>query len=125
MSKECTNPNCQDGDHISSIDNLYGSILEALKSGDEYIKIKKIKTNKYNIPGWNDYCRQVYAEAREARKTWIENGRPPRLSGLVLKNMQQTRGTFKQTLLRCIASRSRAEADSLAEKLLKKDSRHF
>ena len=38
--------------------------------------------------------------------------------------MQQTRGT-KQTLLRCRASISRAEADILAEKLPKKDSRQF
>ena len=51
------------------------------------------------------------------------NGRPR--SGPLHRNMQITRATFKQALRRCKASESKAHADSLARKLLMKDTKSF
>ena len=42
----------------------------------------------------------------------------------LLRNMQVTRATFKQVLRRCRASKTRAHADSLARKLLLKDTKY-
>ena len=51
------------------------------------------------------------------------NGRPR--SGPLDRNMQITRATFKQALRRCKESESKAHADSLARKLLMKDTKSF
>ena len=120
----CDDTNCQFQAHQHSVDAMYNSIIQALKiSGKEFTQEREC-SKRYNIiPGWNEYCREVHSNARDAFITWAMNGRPR--SGPLHRNMQITRATFKQALRRCKASESKAHADSLARKLLMKDTKSF
>jgi len=120
----CDDPNCNDRNHLDAIDKMYESIVSALKSsGEEFLEQRASHKKSKNIPGWNEYCSSAHADARDAFLLWVYSGRPH--SGFILRNMQCTRAAFKQALRRCRASESRAHADSLARKLLMKDSRKF
>ena len=120
----CDDPKCQDQLHRHSIDAMYNSIIHALKiSGRDFMQQRECSKTYNIIPGWNEYCREVHANARDAFMIWTMNGRPR--SGPLQRNMQITRATFKQALRRCKASESKAHADSLARKLLLKDTKTF
>jgi endonuclease/exonuclease/phosphatase family metal-dependent hydrolase len=120
----CDNAKCQDQAHLQAIDTMYSSIINALKtSGDEFLQQRHERGNYNVVPGWNDYCREVHANARDAFLLWTNNGRPR--SGPLLRNMQCTRASFKQALRHCRNSESKAHADSLARKLLLKDTKTF
>ena len=119
----CDDPNCHNQSHLQAIDRMYVSMVQALKTAGEET-LKKKQSKKYNtIPGWNDICREIHSTARDAFILWIQNGRPH--SGFIQQNMQQTRAAFKQALRKCRASESRSHADSLARKLLLKDTKEF
>ena len=120
----CDSIDCQDQDHLQSIDTMYNAVINALKTSSDAFNRQSTGYKQYNvIPGWNDVCKEVHSNARDAFLLWTQNGRPR--SGYLLRNMQVTRATFKQVLRRCRASKTRAHADSLARKLLLKDTKSF
>ena len=113
----CDDPNCQFQAHQHSVDAMYNSIIQAMKISSKEFMQQRESSRTYNIiPGWNEFCREVHSNARDAFIIWAMNGRPR--SGPLHRNMQITRATFKQALRRCKASESKAHADSLARKLL-------
>ncbi len=75
------------------------------------------------IPGWNDYCKEAHSLARDSFLYWRSNGSPR--TGPLFTGMKTTRAQFKRVLRRCHANKSRAVADSLAKKLLLKDTKTF
>ena len=85
----CDDTNCQFQAHQHSVDAMYNSIIQALKiSGKEFTQEREC-SKRYNIiPGWNEYCREVHSNARDAFITWAMNGRPR--SGPLHRNMQIT-----------------------------------
>ncbi len=120
----CDNPDCKDVSHIASLERMYESIISALSTAATSLKaqVNDKKHVKY-VPGWNDMCRELHANARSAFLVWVRNGRPR--AGLVMQNMQRTRAAFKQALRRCKNAESRVKADALARKLLSKDTKEF
>ena len=120
----CDNPNCDSTSHTQAIDSMYCSIVNALKASSEaFVKDNSTQKKQPIIPSWNEYCREAHSDARNAFLEWVYNGRPR--SGYLLRNMQQTRCTFKQALRRCRALTSRTDADKLARRFLTKDSKKF
>ena len=75
------------------------------------------------IPGWNEYCKESHAEAREALLLWKSYSSPR--YGVVFDLMKKTRAQFKRTLRRCKSNDNKAIADSLARNLLTKDCKQF
>ena len=103
---------------------MYNAVVNALKTSSDDFNRQSTGYKQYNvIPGWNDVCKEVHSNVRDAFLLWTRNGRPR--SGYLLRNMQVTRATFKQALRRCRASKTRAHADSLARNLLLKDTKSF
>ena len=120
----CDDINCVNEEHIAAIDKFYNEIVKSLViSGNDFQTECKEKPAYQSIPGWNEYCREVHSNARDAFLQWVFSGRPKH--GVILQNMQSTRAAFKQAIRRCRASSSRVEADRLAHKLLMKDSKNF
>jgi len=119
----CDNPNCSNEAHINQIDYLYDCVIDMLKtSGDQCIKQKE--NRRYEpIAGWNEYCSEVHAQARDAFLIWVGDRKPRQ--GPSFQNMQRTRSIFKQAIRHCRMSESKAYADSLAHKLLTKNDKQF
>ena len=89
----CDNVHCNDVQHMQQIDSMYKGITEALyDAGLELVEHFSTKRN-YEIPGWNDLCKQAHSEAREAFLIWVSNGRPR--SGPLFSLMSKTRAHFK------------------------------
>ena len=119
----CKDSDCDDSTHHEALDLMYNSIMNSLRQSSDTFVQQTARKKKHVIPGWNEYCRTVHTDAREAFLLWVSNGRPR--TGPILRQMQVTRAAFKQSLRRCKASTSRTHADNLARKLLMKDSRSF
>ena len=121
----CDNPNCTDTAHISAIDLLYADITDALKlSCVEFSSEKNAKSHADNqIAGWNEYCVAAHAQARDDFMLWVVNNKPRHAPLFIC--MKTSRAHFKLCLRRCKAMESRAQADSLARKLLCTQSKQF
>ena len=83
------------------------------------LKEKNVNKDK-QIAGLKEYCAASYTEAREAVIYWTSN--KPR-SGYVFENMKCTRTYFKLTLRQCHRDQDRLHNDSLAKKLMCKQSK--
>ena len=93
----CDSIDYQDQDHLQSIDTMYNAVVNALKTSSDDFNRQSTGYKQYNvIPGWNDICKEVHSNARDAFLLWTQNGRPR--SGYLLRNMQVTRATFKQSV---------------------------
>ena len=69
----CTNTDCNSC-HETEIESLYLDIVQALKESSNVVTTN-CKTKGYNIPGWNDVCKDAHSEAREAFLMWCANGK--------------------------------------------------
>jgi len=118
----CNDSNCKDMNHKNAIDNLYTNINACLidASSDH---IKHNKKHFQQIAGWNDICKESHMQAREAFLYWRSFNKPKQ--GPIFDIMKRSRAHFKQTLRQCKAQEKRNIADSLAKKLLTRDSRDF
>ncbi len=120
----CDDANCHNPHHISGIDRLYCDIIDSLTSSSEqFIKIKSRGARFKQVPGWNEYCAASHSAARESFLHWASSGKPR--YGVVFDNMKRTRAYFKYTLRMCKTNGQKSQADSLAKKLLSKDSKQF
>ena len=118
----CDDPQCSNPSHFGAIDLFYNNIIDALWCSGESLS-ENCKTKFHQIPGWNDCCREVHAQAREAFLMWRRHGSPKH--GIIFRNMCTTRAQFKSALRKCKRDSERAVADSLAKKMLSKDTKSF
>jgi exonuclease III len=119
----CDDIHCTDVQHTQQIDLMYKSITESLHEAGLFLVEQCDKYRDNEIPGWNDYCKQVHAEAREAFLIWIDNGRPR--AGPLFKLMSTTRSKFKLALRQCKYDKTKIKADKLAERLINKNTNEF
>jgi len=117
----CDDDNCKNHAHINSVDRLYNNIVSALT--DASANIRSSVRAKYTEPGWNEYCSEAHSQARDAFLLWCSHGKPR--NGSVWQLMQKTRLHFKYSLRCCRNNTERASADSMARKLLTKDTKAF
>ena len=110
----CQDEQCKDQMHITSIDNLYSSIIDALTEASSSLTQPAPNRPKgQQIPGWNDCCRESHSTAREAFILWRVNGSTKQ--GFFFDNMKRTRAQFKYTLRQCRMDKDANIADSLAK----------
>ena len=93
------------------------------ESGSDIIGNTSTKSTIKQIPGWNEYCKVVYTEARDAYILWRNRGKPR--FGNDFELMKRTRAYFKYVLRKCKRDKCAKNADSLANKLLMKDEKAF
>jgi hypothetical protein len=72
-SLTCTDIGCECLEHCLSIDVMYDGLIGALNSAA--VHFVKPKKRFKQVPGWNDYCRETHAAAREAFLLWQVNGK--------------------------------------------------
>lgn len=118
----CDDPNCTNACHTAGIDRLYNDIVDALLSAGEQIEQAQ-PTASHHIAGWNVYCREIHAIARDAFLAWRHLGSPR--SGDAFHMMQKARGQFKRVLRQCKANKDKVAADGLAMKLLAREPKDF
>ena len=59
----CTDTKCTT-DHSNDIDNFYDLLVVTFTEGTRDFRVKNTK-NFVPVPGWNQYCKLLYAVARE------------------------------------------------------------
>ena len=101
----CTDVNCKNDRHKSSIDNYCKQLLECIsESGHETIPqfVPKPPTNKKNkksIPGWNDYIRSFQEQAQFWYSIWLSAGKP--INTELHNIMKRTRNKFHFQVRKC------------------------
>jgi hypothetical protein len=118
----CDDVSCNDPSHSAAIDKLYDDIVNCLVDAGNDLA-SSCKKGYKQILGWNEYCSEYHSEAREAFLLWRTNSNPRQ--GPLFDLMKRTRSHFKLTLRYCKSQEKRATSDSLAKKLLCKDSKAF
>jgi hypothetical protein len=119
----CNNVNCTNDDHVEGLDKMYTEMTSLLLNASANMR-KSNSNNCSNIkivPGWNEYCAEAHAQARESFLLWVANGKPR--YGVMYNMMSTTRAHFKRCLRWCKKNESKARADSLAKKFMNKDAK--
>ena len=75
------------------------------------------------VPGWNEYLKELHAEAREYFLCWVSCDRPKQ--GPIFKDMTQSRAQFKAALRQCLKDESRAKCDSIAKQYVTRNTTDF
>ena len=57
----CNDPNCRDTAYIAALDSMYNDVTDRVQESSEQNNHNQPK----QIPGWNDYCREMHAQVRE------------------------------------------------------------
>ena len=121
---KCNDPNCRNHSHREEIDELYDSIVIALKKcSDALVSTGKRRAKDVIVPGWNEQVKELHVEARHAYLTWRDVGKPRQ--GDIFTTMKLSRSKFKYALRKCKRDKETVIADIIAEKLCQKDSRDF
>ena len=120
----CNDPNCLNHIHRDEIDELYASIVSALKKcSHAFVSTGKNTVKDFIVPGWNEQVQELHDAARNAYLTWREIGKPRQ--GDVFIMMKLSRSKFKYALRKCKRDKETIIADNIAEKLCQKDDRDF
>ena len=83
-----------------------------------------INDKSYNvIPGWNQFVKELYADARKSFIEWVKEGKP--LEGASREVMRTSRAKFRKALEKCKRDEENIRKKRLAEKLKKKDYTEF
>lgn len=95
----CTNSNCNLDCHIRDLDDALNYLYHNLHACTDHLK-KSQKNKKFTpVAGWNDYCRNLYCEAKNKFLEWKLNGKIR--NGNLYNKMKQTRANFKSALKYC------------------------
>jgi hypothetical protein len=118
----CNKNNCTNLKHTNEIKEALSHLKETLRSYTESFKIETSMQNKI-IPGWNVYCREVHATARQAFLAWVRNGRIR--NGVLYDNMKTTRQVFKEQLEICKRNENDIKKQKLVESFRIKNKTNF
>lgn len=118
----CDNTECKNPVHISLITTTYTSLCDKLLEASEVFHTPD-HSAEFQIPGWTDCCSEAHRLAREAFLVWRANNRPRH--GVLFDNMRVTRAHFKYLLRQCKIDKDSKVSDSIAKKLLSRNSKSF
>ena len=118
----CNDFNCKDESHLKEIDSFFNLIINILL----LCSTNLFNSNSFKfkqIPGWNEYLKTFYHDARDKFLTWVKNGRP--LDCLLHDDMVRSRKNFKTKLKLCKKNKNKIKNDKMAENLAKNNSKSF
>ncbi len=120
----CDDPLCKREEHKAAIDVMYDELLVCLNNASaSLLSCNDACHSDQQIPGWNDWVKEHHANARDSFLLWRSGGSPR--CGQLFDMMKKSRAAFKLALRSCRQEKDRCAADSLANKLMKKDSKSF
>jgi hypothetical protein len=120
---KCSDVTCCDEKHKKAIDELYDNIIQALSNAGSELQSRVNKGHTNVVPGWNEICKDVHTEAREAFLSWRANG--SKKNGYIFETMKCTRARFKLVLRHCKINKDNIVADSIAKKFMSRDTKAF
>ena len=116
----CSRINCKDPINLEYIDKVFNFLKVVLFSSTEDFTFSNINVFKV-IPGWNEYVKNLYADARKRFLKWKSKGKP--LNGFYREVMRSTRKLFKNALEFCKTNeqdiRNKRMVDSFKKKRYK------
>ena len=71
----CNRSFCDESSHQQQLDYVYSALVENLHVSAFPLN-KNTKNCGRQIPGWNWYCRDLYADRMNHFLNWCRNGRP-------------------------------------------------
>ena len=104
----CPLPNCDVGSRINDLEDLYSTITEY------YLPHNRNNNKKCWLVGWNQYCKDLYAEVRREYLTRHSNGRIR--SGVQFEAMRESRRQFKKALKFCRKNERSIRKENLLSK---------
>ena len=117
----CSNSFCT-LDHNNDIDEFYDMLVEALKEGTRNYTVLKAK-KFVPVPGWNQYCKELHAEARSSFLIWLRHGKIR--YGSEYEQMKSTRKDFVNALKYCKENETKIRNDNLARSVREKNVKEF
>ena len=117
----CNDFKCKDKNHLQEIKDFYTLIVNIILLCS--INLCKSKFCRKQIPGWNDYIKPFYIEARNKFFIWRNSGRPLNCNSHY--EMIESRKTFKKKLKYCRKHENEIKNEKIAESLHNNDSKGF
>ena len=111
---ECNDVNCMNQHHVTELNSLYRTIIDALKVAILPL-VKERRSHPNSHPGWNEYAADLHKVARDAFLIWRDHGKPRQGPLLELKKKANTR--FKYALSHIKRNENSLSRDALARKL--------
>ena len=118
----CKVVRCNNKKHKARLDEIFRLMKEILLKSTENFRFI-VERNFKIIPGWNDYLKDIHANARHHFLLWVKKGRP--LEGIYLDNMKYTRSLFKNSLDRCRNNEDDIKQRKIAENFMNKKFKQF
>ena len=94
----CNIPDCNNNDHICSLDFLYNSVSDIISLASEHFPVYK-NHMCHRVIGWNSYCKDQYAITRKKFIAWHCQGCPRQ--GDIFEEMKNSRSEFKKAMNYC------------------------
>ena len=117
----CTDLECHHDHHKVMIETLYNNIISILKDSSSHMC--SMVNSSRNRPGWTDYVADLYKYSREARKLWVDNGKPRQ--GYISEEYIRSKAMFKYALRLISRNENLLRKESLAKKLSNLKSKDF
>ena len=109
-------------DHSNDIDNFYDLLVVAFTEGTRDFRVRN--TKKFvPVPGWNQYCKQLYAEAREDFLEWLRSGKIR--YGDEYEKMKVKRKELVNALKYCKKNETKIRNDKMASAFWEKTVKEF
>ena len=118
----CTNVNCKNKIHLKYIEDIFKTIISILLQSTSDFCVASMTSFKV-IPGWNEFVKELYADARNKFLEWKTAGKPS--SGSYRDRMRDSRTHFKNALDYCKRNEKEIRNTRLSQNLRNKNFKQF
>ena len=118
----CTKVNCKNETHLKYIEDIFKNIISILTKSTSDFCAASVRNFKI-IPGWNEFVKELYADARDRFLEWKIAGKPT--SGIHRDRMHDSRAHFKNALDYCKKNEKQIRNEKLSQNLRKKNFKQF
>lgn len=118
----CCDMNCKEKCHIEELVQVVTDIKKILIGSTGDFSFRNKERFKI-IPGWNDYVRNYYIEARKHFIKWVLNEKPS--NGVLREKMRYSRKEFRSALSKCKQDEKDIRNEKLLANLVNKNHKAF
>ena len=125
---QCTDVHCKE--HGQELVDIYNFIINShLECADEHIpksggsQSERANTGSSNVPGWNEFVKDLYEESLFWHSAWVHQGRPH--DGDFFEARKLARSRYHLAVRRCKNDEDKLRMERMAEALVANNSRNF
>ena len=120
---ECRSVFCSNPRHFDVLDSCYDRLIDSVMSTSSFLLCSRSTDGFRCVPGWNEYCRELYAASRESYLFWISSGK--QRNGEAFELMKENRKRFKDSLKFCRDNEMKLRRNKLAAAFSLKNKNSF